>query len=259
MTTERKLKLALCQISVTPGEIAKNAARAEEAMREAAAGGAGLIALPEMWATGFDFSRMAEYRESTELRGLETRFAGLARELEVEVAAGSWLHFGPEEGRPTNRAHFFDARGEQIAHYDKTHLFAPMAEERFLAAGTGPQVCNSALGRTAMAICYDLRFDDVFAAAAQEDCKAIIMCAAWPLERVETMVRLARERARDYGCVIIVTNCASPETGNPKERGYVAPIFGGESCVFGRAVKRFLSARSGRRVYFSRRFRGTDS
>jgi len=219
-------------------------------VREAAKGGADMIALPEMWATGFDFSQIAEYRQSLELRELEARLGTLAATLRVNVAAGSWLHFDDKDAA-SNRAHFFDSRGRHLAHYDKTHLFAPMEEDLFLTEGKGPRVFESEFGKTAMAICYDLRFADIFAAAAREGCKMMLVNAAWPAERVAAMVELAGLRARENACLVVVVNCVSPREPEAMSNDYVSPIFGGRSCVFGpKGQELFVAPQCAGGIYF---------
>ena len=97
--------LALCQMHVKAGRVAENIRTAESMIVRAAKRGADLAVLPEMWPTGFDFSRMDEYRRSAELKGLSKRASQLAESLKVHLAAGSWLHrVGPDvEDRPIGK------------------------------------------------------------------------------------------------------------------------------------------------------------
>ncbi|MFH1550932.1 MAG: nitrilase-related carbon-nitrogen hydrolase, partial [Planctomycetota bacterium] len=144
------VKVALCQMHVKAGRVAENIRTAESMIARAAKRGAEVAVLPEMWPTGFDFSRMDEYGRSAELKGLSKRTSQLAESLKVHLAAGSWLHFTRDGKRPgaCNRAHFFAKDGRLIAHYDKIHLFPPMLEDRFLRPGRRPRVFNSILGKT---------------------------------------------------------------------------------------------------------------
>jgi len=217
--------LALCQMKVNLGRVAENIRTAESMITRAAERGADVAVLPEMWPTGFDFSRMDEYRRSAELKGLSKRTSQLAKSLKVHVAAGSWLHFTRDRKRPgaCNRAHFFAKDGRLIAHYDKIHLFPPMLEDRFLQPGRKPRVFNSILGRTTPAICFDLRFPELFRTCALKGAAFFVINAAWPAERIDMMLELARARAIENQCFVALANCCG-KTG--KE------IFGGRSCAF---------------------------
>ncbi len=238
--------LALCQMHVKAGRVAENIRTAESMIARAAKRGADAAVLPEMWPTGFDFSRMDEYRRSAELKGLSKRTSQLAESLKVHLAAGSWLHFTRDGKKPGawNRAHFFAKDGRLIAHYDKIHLFPPMLEDRFLRPGRKPRVFNSILGRTAPAICFDLRFPELFRTCALKGAAFFVINAAWPAERVDMMLELARARAIENQCFVALANCCG-KTG--KE------TFGGRSCVFapgGRTVFIAPAKRSG--VYLAK-------
>jgi len=210
---------------IVPNGISKNIRSAEMLIRRAANRGAQLIVLPEMWPAGFDFSRIEEYPRNENLKRLAGRMSALAKSLDIHIAAGSWLHFpsGRGKGKAYNRAHFFARDGRQVAHYDKIHLFPPMLEDKFLQAGRRPNVFNSVLGKTAMAICYDLRFPELFVTCARKGAEYFIMSAAWPAERVDMMLETARTRAVENRCFVVLANCCGA-TGEE--------TFGGRSCVF---------------------------
>src|SRR5262245_24189681 len=101
---------------------AANLTRATALVREAAARGARLVVLPEVFAwrgPRGDEAAVAEAVPGPTSRAL----AALARDLQVWLCAGSLLERVPEEARAYNTSCLFDPRGELVARYRKIHLF----------------------------------------------------------------------------------------------------------------------------------------
>jgi len=148
---------------------AANARTLVDAVARAAAGGAAMLFTPEM---------------SGLLDGDRDRAAGsLAREEDDRVLAGVreaaarhgvWVHLGSlaivrPDGRLANRGFVIDDSGAIRARYDKMHLFdvdlasgERWRESDRYAAGEGVVLVDTPLGMLGLAICYDLRFPDLF-------------------------------------------------------------------------------------------------
>jgi predicted amidohydrolase len=77
-------------------------------------------------------------------------------------------------------------------------------------------------GATSIAICYDLRFPELFRRYAVEGAKLMMIPAEWPLERIEHWKALLVARAIENQCYIAATNAAG-QTGNT--------VFGGHSMI----------------------------
>ena len=112
----------------------------------------------------------------------------------------------PEAGRIYNTAYVID-RGEIIASYRKLHLFSTMQEDRFLAAGNEVLVAETSIGRLGIAICYDLRFGELFRKLALEGAEIICLPAEWPKPRQEHWNTLLRARAIENQLFIAAANC----------------------------------------------------
>lgn len=69
----------------------------------------------------------------------------------------------------------YDDKGEQVARYDKIHLFGlelgteRYAEEETIEAGCGVVVVDSPFGRMGLSICYDLRFPELYRSMGEVD------------------------------------------------------------------------------------------
>ena len=200
------MKLALAQIRVEPGEVDANVARATDAVADAAAAGADLVALPELFSVGyfaFDlYDRLAEGLHGPTLSAL----ADAAADHGVAVLAGSIvedLAASREAGIETpaasglaNAAVFLGRDGERRAVYRKHHLFGyGSAEQDLLTPGESlPTVAfeDHVVGVTT---CYDLRFPSLYRRLLDRDVTCVLVPSAWPYPRVEHWTLLPRARA----------------------------------------------------------------
>jgi omega-amidase len=99
-----------------------------------------------------------------------------------------------------------------------------MLEERYLISGNHAVVCSAAWGSTGLAICYDLRFLELFRALALGGALVLLVPAQWPAERLEAWILLARARAAENE--LVVAACNRVESDNSLE-------FPGHSLVVG--------------------------
>ena len=155
---------------------------------------ADLIVLPELWRHGApDFSRSKERAES--LSGETAVFLSeRARELSAYIVGGSFIE--REGDRYYNTSLLFDRRGELIGRYRKSHLLSYHSQERsVLCAGEEQPTFATLLARLGIAICYDLRFPELFATMAAAGVEVFVVPAAWPITRMEAWSALCHARA----------------------------------------------------------------
>jgi 5-aminopentanamidase len=171
--------IAVCQLALAVGQVKANRAAAGEAVGRAAAGGAGLIVLPELCDSGYVFAGPAE------ARGLAAPVSGhpairhwraLAGRYRT-VIAGGFCELG-SDGRLYNSAALVDGSGA-LAVYRKAHLWD--AEKLAFTPGEDPP-CVIALpfGRVALMICYDLEFPEWVRLAALAGADLIAAPVNWP-------------------------------------------------------------------------------
>ena len=192
-------------------DVAENIAAASSLMREAAAGGAELIATPEM-TTLLDRKPGASWEKSTSEEadpGLAA-FRALAGELGVTLLIGS-LAIRVAEGKCANRSFLIGPDGAVVAKYDKIHMFDVQLnagniyrESDSYAAGGEAVVADLAAGRLGMTVCYDVRFPDLYRQLAVAGAKVIAVPAAFTRITGEAHWHiLLRSRAIETGCYII--------------------------------------------------------
>jgi len=184
--TGRKLTAAAIQMSSTPDK-RENWKTAGALIREAAAAGAELVALPELWSChGLE----KVYRENAEpIPGPTTEFLGnLARDYGVYVLGGSILEANSRNTKLHNTSTFFTPDGELTAVYRKIHLFDVKAPDReYLESKTiepGEDIVAAKAGVTSvgLTVCYDLRFPELYRLLALRGAEVLAVPAAFTLQ-----------------------------------------------------------------------------
>lgn len=159
----RHLTVAATQFACT-WDIPRNLDTAETLIRQAAAQGAGLILIQELFAAPYfcieerpDYFSLAQPFED---HPLIARFADLARELNVVLPCPYFERAGQAF---FNSCAMIDADGRILGQYRKTHIpQGPGYEEKFYFSPgeTGYRVWDTAAGRVGLAICWDQWFPE---------------------------------------------------------------------------------------------------
>lgn len=195
------LVAAAAQFTVSLGDIEANVAVARSALERLAEQGCRLVALPEMWSTGYDYRRLPELAQRTPeiVRTLES----WSDELGM-VIVGSLPE--PHGDKVCNTAYVID-RGKTLATYRKMHLFSLMGEDRSLDPGDSWTVVDTSVGRIGVFICYDLRFPELARRLALEGARILVVPAEWPKPREDHWRTLLRARAIENQLFIVAANC----------------------------------------------------
>jgi deaminated glutathione amidase len=156
---------------VSSADVGLNLDRATRLLQEARAQGARIAALPE----NFAFMGVAEadkfaIAESDGDGPIQSRLASLAGELGLWIVAGTIPLHVVGETRLAAACLVYDAAGRRVARYDKIHLFdveIPGKDERYqesasVRPGATPVCVDTPAGRLGLAVCYDLRFPELF-------------------------------------------------------------------------------------------------
>ena len=153
---------------------------------EAAAAGARLAVLTEMYSTGFS---MAAERIAEPMNGPSTEFLVEQAAMRDIWVCGSLPERGPGDARPSNCLVLAGPDGT-VHRYRKIHPFSYAGEHEHYAAGDKHVTVMVEGVRLSLFVCYDLRFADEFWAVARDtDCYVVV--ANWPSPR--------REHWRDAG------------------------------------------------------------
>ena len=214
-----QLKVSLAQIHIALGDETANRDNMAHHVRLASQLQSDVVIFPELWSTGYVLDQAKDIAFPLG-EGVYTFIADLAIEHQITII-GSTLEQTPDG--VANCATVFNPQGKLLGRYQKTHLFGLMDEDKWLVAGNEPLCLDLPWGKTGIAICYDLRFPELFRHySVREDAKVMILPAEWPLRRVEHWRALLIARAIENQAYVIGVNTAGEIDGVP---------FGGHSMV----------------------------
>ena len=182
------MKIALIQIDLVWERPTENHRLAERWIREAAALGARVAVLPEMFTCGFSMraGALAEPEGGPTETWMQETAAGL----------GLWIIGGvPQQSPegPRHRALLVGPDGS-VQRYTKLHPFSFAEEERHYTAGDAPVSWTVEGLRITPFICYDLRFPEVFRETV-DGTDLYVVIANWPERRRAHWQALLRARA----------------------------------------------------------------
>ena len=204
--------VACIQMASSPN-IGANLLEAERLIEEAVSQQARLVVLPE------NFALMGKM-ETDKVQAREADHNGPIQTFLAEQAArhGIWLVGGtiPMVASDANKVRatclVFDDTGKQVARYDKIHLFdvelvdsdEQYTESETIEPGDKVVVIDSPFGRMGVAVCYDLRFPELFRQQLEDGMEILVLPSAFTAitGRAHWEV-LVRARAIENLCYVI--------------------------------------------------------
>jgi predicted amidohydrolase len=232
------LRVALFQFDVERGlgaALERNLAQVLGALEQAAALGASLLCLPEMWPTSFlaaggPFGSAALLAQAVgETEAAWQRAAARAAELGLALVGSG---FGPTgaSGLPPNRLRWIEGGRERLC-YDKLHLFGPTGEPIGFERGAEPPgVVEWRDLRASGIVCYDLRFGPLIEELLESRVELLCVPAQWAAPRAPHFEALARGRAVELQAFVLAVNRTGRETLGQRGRTLE---YGGGSRILG--------------------------
>jgi predicted amidohydrolase len=195
------MKIAAVQHDIAWEDRDANYAHLAPLVADAAAAGARLVVLTEMFATGFS---LATDRIAEPVDGPSSQFlADQARDLRIWVC-GSIAERAAGASRPTNSLVLAGPDGA-VHRYAKVHPFSYAGEHERFDAGTDGLTVDVDGVRTSFSVCYDLRFTESYwPLAPTTDCYVVV--ANWPESRREHWRTLLRARAIENQAYVVGAN-----------------------------------------------------
>lgn len=207
------MKVAAVQMT-SAASVAPNLARARALLEQAAARGAQLAVLPENFAIMARRERDRQAVAEDDGNGpIQSMLATAARELQLTVVGGTLPLRVPGETRVAPASLVYGPDGERIGRYDKIHLFdvdVPEATESHresagMVPGRTVTVLDTPAGRIGVAICYDLRFPELFRHMAEQGAEYFVVSAAFTVPTGQAHWDLLnRTRAVENLCHLVV-------------------------------------------------------
>ena len=190
------------QLDITWEDPQANFKRVRQLLEQSAPAKGSLVALPEMFATGFsmDAAKIAE-----ELEGPTAAFLGeVAKNFGVTVIGGVALSC--DRSKPRNEALVFDPTGKRVARYCKLHPFTLGGESECYSPGEDVVTFKWNEFTVAPFVCYDLRFPEIFRRAVKRGATLMTVIANWPEARIAHWRTLLQARAIENQCYMIGVN-----------------------------------------------------
>jgi nitrilase len=177
------IKIAAIQMASGP-YVAANLSEAERLIEVAANQGAKLVALPEYFALmGFKETDKVAAREEEGKGPIQQFLKSMAKKHKIWLVGGSVPLVSNFPNKVRNSCLVYDDQGEQVARYDKIHLFGlnlgneQYHEEKTRESGDEIKVVDTPFGKIGLSICYDLRFPELY--RAMKDVNIIVVPSAF--------------------------------------------------------------------------------
>jgi nitrilase len=194
-------------------DLQDNLRTAHELLRQAAQRGATLAALPENFALmGMSDQDKFAIAEHDGDGPMQNWLANTARELGIWIVAGTLPIKLPTEPRVAAASLVVNAHGERVARYDKIHLFdvevddgtRSYRESATIAPGERVVVVDTPIGKLGLAICYDVRFPELFRQLSVRGAEVLVLPSAFtvPTGRAHWDI-LLRARAVENLCYLL--------------------------------------------------------
>ena len=195
------VRICSAQISAMWEEPEKTLEKVRLHIQHAAASGAAMICFPEQFATGWD-PRPHRYIQNIDGSVVSTLRA-YAKESKIGIL-GSFRQV--HDPLPKNTAVAIGSDGNILATYAKMHLFSAGHEDRGSSPGTdlgifplGPLTCG-------IAVCYDLRFPELFRLYARKGVHVVFVPSAWPAVRRRHWELFIQARALENQIYVVGIN-----------------------------------------------------
>jgi predicted amidohydrolase len=179
----------------------KTLTKAEIFIRHAADCGAKLICFPEQFATGWDPKPQKNIQD---IHGsIIVSLQAYAKEYRIGIIGSLREQHDP---LPKNTAIVINRHGRILAKYSKVHLFSMCHEHEGNSAGTDLGIFTFDSLTCGIAICYDLRFPELFRIYAQKGVQAVFVPSAWPQSRIGHWELFIRARAAENQMYVLGVN-----------------------------------------------------
>ena len=206
----KDFKIATCQMNVVDNKDT-NIEHAILLIKKASSNGAKLITLPEMFNTPYDNSKFIEYCEEETTSKTLNSMQDIAREENIYLQSGSIPE--KESNHLYNTAYLINPKGKIIGKHRKMHMFdidtdnMKFTESDTLTPGDSVTTIKTPLANISIAICYDIRFPELWTLMNKNNTDIILLPGAFnktpgPLHW-ETLIKA---RAIDNQCYVVATS-----------------------------------------------------
>ena len=210
------VKCALIQLAFRKG-VDNALTAAEERIAEAAANGAQLVVLPEMFCCPYSTKKFPEYAQPDDGE-ICTRMAQAAARHGIYLVAGTMPELVKDPAgnadKIYNTAFVYSPDGRELCRHRKIHMFdvdttdlpggIRVRESDTLTAGDRITCFDTPFGRVGVCVCYDVRFFEIFRLMQKAGCGIIAIPACFTNTTGKAHWEiLFRSRAIDIQCYML--------------------------------------------------------
>lgn len=193
---KKSFKIGICQMRVVDDKQI-NLDKATAMIKESADNGADMVVLPEMFNCPYDTQKFMAYSEPVDNSPSLQAVSKAAKMNDIYLFSGSI----PEllDGKVYNSCFIFNRNGQILDIYRKMHLFDVdipgmiFKESETVTAGNMITVVNTDLTNVGIAICYDIRFPELFRLMTLKNAGLMVVPGAFNMKtgpaHWETLIR----------------------------------------------------------------------
>jgi len=207
----------VCAIQMNSGhDVDDNLAAAEKLLAEAAQQGSKITVLPEMFAVmGAQETAKVAIREPLGEGKIQDFVARNAAKHGMWIVAGTIPLSSADKDKIFAACLVYNDQGERVAHYNKIHLFDASVnagqehyrESAHTLPGHDDVVVDTPWGKLGLAVCYDLRFPELFRCLLNKGAEIFAVPAAFTASTgIDHWHLLTRCRAVENLCYLIGSN-----------------------------------------------------
>jgi predicted amidohydrolase len=181
--------MRVAAIQMTSGhDIDANLEAAGRFLADAARSKAILAALPENFAfMGVNSGDKRAIAEPDGAGRIQNFLADTARRHKIWIVGGTVPLRQDSDGRVSASCLVYDAQGQRVARYDKMHLFdvdvpgsaESHRESAHTVPGHEPRVVDTPVGKLGLAVCYDMRFPELFRVLSRQGAEIFVVPSAF--------------------------------------------------------------------------------
>lgn len=204
------MKVAAIQMCST-AVVEENLLMAERLIQEAAVHGAKLVVLPEMFAIMAEMTALVQAKEIFGDGKIQRFLCDVAKKNNIWLVGGTIPIASEKANKVSAACLVIDDQGNIVARYNKIHLFdVVLSENEFYResasteAGKDVIVVETPIGKLGLAVCYDIRFPELFRRMVNQGAEVFALPAAFTMKTGEAHWELlARARAVENFCYFI--------------------------------------------------------
>ncbi|MDW7774321.1 MAG: nitrilase-related carbon-nitrogen hydrolase [Desulfobulbaceae bacterium] len=196
-------RVGFLQFEIRFGELRTNLETVKRLIQRQQPGADTMVVLPELWASGFDYSNAEDHAGQTPAI-LEELHEIAAREN--IFIAGSLLEADKTSAHVLSNSLYVTGPYGVVGKFQKQHLFSLWREDEYFRPGNYCPPVETPLGQVGGLVCYDLRFPEISRSQASRGAALLLVSAQWPKVRLDHWRILLQARAIENQAFIAACN-----------------------------------------------------